>query len=232
MTQLLVSVRDPAEARRALAAGAALIDVKEPARGALAAAEPSAIAAVIAEVAGRVPVSAALGELADNPPVDNLLLPGLSFAKLGLAGCGRWADWPAHWEAALARFPGSIAAVAVAYADWRDANAPSPADVLRHASRLGCRAALVDTFDKSGGGLFDRWSLAEVERFVSAAHEARLLVVLGGSLDQKSIPAAAALRPDYIAVRGAACRGSRHGPIDEQNVRRLIAEVARLRTCS
>ena len=63
MTRLLVSVRSADEARTALAAGVDLIDVKEPARGSLGAASPGVVADVVGAVAGRVPVSAALGEL-------------------------------------------------------------------------------------------------------------------------------------------------------------------------
>src|SRR5215212_6095908 len=53
---LLVSVRNVEEAHRALEGGAALIDVKEPSRGALGRADDNVIAAVVAAVAGRRPV--------------------------------------------------------------------------------------------------------------------------------------------------------------------------------
>src|SRR5207248_4650901 len=84
--KLLVSVRNRAEAEAALAGGADLIDVKEPKRGALGAADARTLAAVVAAVAGRRPVSAALGELRETfwkgPPA----LPGLAYVKWGLAG--------------------------------------------------------------------------------------------------------------------------------------------------
>ena len=67
MTRLLVSVRSAAEAEAALTGGASVIDVKEPTRGALGRADDGAIADVVAAVAGRAPVSAALGELRDRP---------------------------------------------------------------------------------------------------------------------------------------------------------------------
>ena len=63
MTQLLVSVRSAEEAEAALHGGAALIDVKEPRRGALGRASDGILADVVRTVAGRRPVSAALGEL-------------------------------------------------------------------------------------------------------------------------------------------------------------------------
>ncbi len=103
MTALLVSVRSAAEAEAALAGGAALIDVKEPARGALGRADDAVIADVVRAVAGRAPVSAALGELRDGAPALPAGLGLLSFVKCGLAGCagknpqhGRrsWRRWP------------------------------------------------------------------------------------------------------------------------------------------
>src|SRR5262245_20705546 len=90
MAALLVSVRDVAEVGPALEGGAALIDVKEPANGALGRASAEVCAQVVAAVAGRAPVSAALGELldggADCPA-------GVAYAKYGLAGCLRREDW-------------------------------------------------------------------------------------------------------------------------------------------
>ena len=62
MTRLLVSVRSAAEAEAALAGGAALIDVKEPDRGALGRADDAVIADVVRAVAGRAPVSAAASQ--------------------------------------------------------------------------------------------------------------------------------------------------------------------------
>ena len=51
MTKLLVSVRSVAEARIALAGGVDLIDVKEPRRGSLGAADAGIIAEIVAHVA-------------------------------------------------------------------------------------------------------------------------------------------------------------------------------------
>ena len=87
-TRLLVSVRSAEEARAALAGGADLIDIKEPAHGALGAADRAAMIAIVAAVAGHVPVSAALGELANPAQLDASLAGQIAFAKFGLAGCG------------------------------------------------------------------------------------------------------------------------------------------------
>ena len=151
MAKLLVSVRNAAEAQDALFGGADLIDVKEPARGALGAADASVIAEVARAVGSRRPVSAALGELVEGHRLEPT--PGLRFAKLGLAGCARRNDWIARWRHALGDFPPGVTPVAVAYADWPTADAPDPWAVLSAARSLGCTAMLIDTFDKTAGSL-------------------------------------------------------------------------------
>ena len=90
MTQLLVSVRSVAEADTALAGCADVIDIKEPARGALGRADDAVIHAVAEHVAERKPVSAALGELCDEPRMPSSF-PGL--LKIGLAECATLSAW-------------------------------------------------------------------------------------------------------------------------------------------
>src|SRR5207248_6212819 len=97
---LLVSVRSEAEVEVALAGGAALIDVKEPARGSLGRASEATLTGVLRSVAGRRPVSAALGELAEA--TENrwpLAAIGLAYVKWGLAG---YADVKRDWRRDLA----------------------------------------------------------------------------------------------------------------------------------
>lgn len=245
MTRLLISVRDAREAERALAAGADLIDVKEPSRGSLGAATRTTVADVVAAVAARKPVSVALGELlegsvtpGEGPVCDDSIFqlaadenlaaagelpPGVALAKLGLAGCRRVADWTGVWAAHVARLPVHVRPVAVVYADDRCAASPPAQEILAMAVNLGCAAALVDTFDKSQGGLLAHWSLAEVGDFVEAVRGAGLVCVLAGSLQAACIGRLLPLGPDVVAVRGAACRGSRDGVLDGDRVRALAS---------
>src|SRR5437763_12115741 len=94
-TQLLVSVRSAEEARMALAGGADIIDVKEPLRGSLGMANAEIIQAVVNEIAGRAPVSAALGELVDFQSIPSVT--GVSWFKIGLCGmAGK--DFQLSWQ--------------------------------------------------------------------------------------------------------------------------------------
>lgn len=220
MTRLLVSVRSLDEAIDAHEGGADLIDLKEPAAGSLGRVSN----AVVAEVAGRfaphLPVSMALGELTSLDDDAPLISPavsgdiegipqGVRFAKLGLAGCAATSGWPGRWSAAVARLPASCAPVAVIYADWQSARAPSPEAVLAQAVSVGCSAMLIDTFSKEAGALFEHLSPSHIARLVKFARLQGLVTVLAGSLTLATAPLALQLHPDYLAVRGAVCEGSR-----------------------
>jgi uncharacterized protein (UPF0264 family) len=153
---LLVSVRTAPEARAAVAGGAAIIDVKEPAAGPLGAASTARAVAVGHAIAGRRPWTLACGELADGPRAaararrvvagcgNDVPPPGA--AKAGPAGLDlrRWARVFAAFQAEV---PPSLEPIAVAYADWRRAAAPEPGRIIAAAAGVGCRTLLIDTFD-------------------------------------------------------------------------------------
>ncbi len=233
---LLVSVRSAEEAITALAGGADVIDVKEPNRGSLGAADGSTISYVVRTVSGRVPVTAAMGELVDLMDMPNaggraVLAAGVSFVKIGLARCAPLRDWRTRWQYAIDSICSSAGddgarPVAVAYADWHAAQSPPPRDVLFAAIELRCPALLVDTWNKSSGSLFDCWPIDDLRRFLAAAREQSLALVLAGSLAGDGIAAAAELRPDLIAVRTAACDGDRGGKVSCQRVYELKWAIA------
>jgi len=227
MTRLLVSVRDVAEAQLALAAGVDLIDVKEPRAGPLGAAAPETIAAIVRGVARRVPTSAACGELLEFAPAAAVAPLGVDYAKLGLAGCAQRRDWPALWHAAWRSFPASCGRIAVAYADARRAQSPPPEEVIDRAVDARCAGVLFDTFAKDGGDLFAALRAARLESFLRTIRAAGMLVVLAGSLRGESLRAACQLAPDFVGVRGAACRGARDRALDLGLLAEVVAETRR-----
>jgi uncharacterized protein (UPF0264 family) len=230
MTRLLVSVRDAAEARLAVEAGVDLIDLKEPNRGPLGAVDYATMREVVEAVAGQAPLSAALGELVELSLDSVAALPkGLTYAKVGLAHCANFADWPERLAAVCRQLPHGIAPVGVIYADRSQAGAPPADEVLSAAVQLNCRALLIDTFDKTAGDLFAHLDDAELGRTVTTARQAGLLVVLAGSLSLDSLPRAMALETDYVAVRGAVCSGPRTGKLDVRKLHEFAAEVAAFR---
>ncbi|HEX3600534.1 MAG TPA: (5-formylfuran-3-yl)methyl phosphate synthase [Lacipirellulaceae bacterium] len=232
---LLVSVRNAEEARAALAGGADVIDVKEPNNGALGAAPADVVSTIVRVVDGRAMVTAALGELlehshADHPNNGVPIPQGLSLFKLGLAGCANEIDWQTRWKTIISKFAGGSRStppqpVAVVYADWRAARAPDPSNVLKAGVDVGCPALLVDTWDKSSGALFNHWQPKDLRRFIEEVRKHKLIVVLAGSLTGKNLQLAASLKPDFVAVRGAACDGGRRGAVTEERVQKLKATL-------
>jgi uncharacterized protein (UPF0264 family) len=219
MIDLLVSVRSAAEARAALAGGAALIDVKEPRRGSLGRADDETIAAVVRGVAGRRPVSAALGELTEQRPAPAC---PLAYVKWGLAGCRDQSDWAGELTRAADLLPPGCRPVAVAYADWRRAGAPAPTEVCAFVANRRWGAFLIDTWRKDSTTLLDWLSLDELRELRGHCRVAGVSVALAGSLGIGQLRQLRPLRPDWVAVRGAACRGGRRtASIDEDRVRRL-----------
>jgi (5-formylfuran-3-yl)methyl phosphate synthase len=226
---LLVSVRSAEEAEAALAGGADLIDVKEPSRGSLGRADDEIIAAVIRAVAGRRPVSAALGDVGENPKL--VYLSGLAYGKWGFAGCARLpeADWGRQFMLALDSFAGIVpsfpfAAVA-AYADWERAAAPPPAAVLEIARKCECGVFLLDTFGKDGSTLLDWMPVQQIASLRNLCRKGGIRVALAGSLGPSEIEALRDIAPDWIAVRGAVCSGGREGTVDVERVRALAGLV-------
>jgi uncharacterized protein (UPF0264 family) len=229
VTKLLVSVRNAVEAQAALEGGADVIDVKEPAHGALGAAHPRVWGEVLEVVAGRVPVSAALGEawhLGVLQRVD--LSSGLAMIKVGLSMLRTESDVSYVLKFLSDMAPMGTQLVAVTYADNFAADAPHPDLVIRVAATLRLPVLLVDTFDKTKGDLWSALEDRELAEIVAQARANGMRLALAGSLTEGTIPRALELAPDWIAVRGAACEGEdRAATVSAARVARLAKIVRR-----
>ena len=228
MTQLLVSVRSVAEAEAAIAGGAAVIDVKEPENGSLGRARVETIKA-IADFAGpqRI-VSAALGELLEEPGCP--AVAGLTYVKWGLSGWGTSPGWQQGLVRArevLREMMPACHLVIVAYADWRQARAPDPTELCRFACAGSFKAFLVDTWQKDSKTLVDWSTPGEILHLVAQCRAAGVRIALAGRLRASEIALLADLDPDWFAVRSSVCRRcAREQTIDPQAVRNLVDLLA------
>lgn len=222
-TQLLVSVRDVHEVEPALRGGADWIDLKDPAAGALGAVSAAVAREVVADVRGRCAVSAAAGELLDWPSgADRELLgvSGISYLKLGLAGCSHVERWKSLWCAAQQQISAcGQRLVLAAYADASTAQAPAVHDVLAFAGRAKPEYFLLDTWNKSGRPLTGCFTPAELAASLAAVHAIGARTVVAGKLTPSEITALPLVAIDVVAVRGAACQGGRRGSVSAQRVR-------------
>lgn len=225
MTLFLASVRTEAEAEIALRARADIVDLKDPAHGALGALDRATTKAIVSAVAGRVPVSATIGDLPMRPPaIREAVLDrsacGVDFVKLGLFPDGD----PQGCLDGLRTVARSVRLIIVLFADrWPGL------DAVAAAARMGACGIMLDTAGKGSGALLEHLDLQDVARFVAKAKAHRLTAGISGSLTGAEIPALLALQPDLLGFRGALCRASRNSSLDPDAcaaIRALIPEAS------
>ena len=210
MPRLLASVSNADEAALALNLGADILDLKNPAEGALGAWPLDALRSAVARFGGRRPLSATTGDL---PPVADLVVPraeataatGVDYVKVGLFAEG---DVEAL-VGALAAVARRCRLVAVLMAD----QSPELGLVPRLAE-AGFAGAMLDTADKRRGGLRAHLGDGALAGVVAAVRARGMLCGLAGSLGVEDIEPLAAIGPDYLGFRGALCAGGREGVLD------------------
>lgn len=225
--RLLVSVRDLDEALRAAHGGADVIDLKEPARGALGGLEPEAIARIVGglrEAGVALPVSATIGDWSMDQRraivarVHAVGQCGVDTVKVGIDAAEHAAG---DLLAALADAPWPVAPVFIADRGLDMAR-------VEHALVLGFAALMADTADKHRGSLFDCVAEPSLRDFVRRVRDGGAQAGLAGALRTHHVPALAALGPDFVGFRGALCAANRRdAALDGARVRALRAALAR-----
>lgn len=238
-TGLLVSVRNLAEASSVLKHRVRILDFKEPNAGALGPVDASLLEE-FAELDfwenGRPKFSFAAGELVDanknlSDQYSTAVLHYFDYVKIGLAGCAELPDWQDRWRA---YFSGTVNAspVMVAYFDHQSCKAPPIDACLKLAEQVeGCETILLDTFYKTHD-LFASIDLMSLKAFASRVRDAKLKLVIAGSVGTSSLAKVLSAGPDFIGVRGAVCNGSRVDSIDPAKVKQLVATLANASTYS
>jgi uncharacterized protein (UPF0264 family) len=224
-TRVLASVRSVEEARIALDAGVDIIDLKDPARGALGAVEPEVIRAVVARVGGRRVVSATAGDLPMVPAlvsqaVERIATLGVDIVKVGLFGGGDSRGVLAALAQLAAR---GRRIVVVSFAESFDSGAILETEMFNSGTAFA--GVMLDTADKRRGSLREHVDDALLAAFVRRTHAAGLMCGLAGSLRVEDVPALVALAPDYLGFRGALCSAGRTSALDAERMRDVCRAV-------
>ncbi|MGE3528701.1 MAG: (5-formylfuran-3-yl)methyl phosphate synthase [Methyloceanibacter sp.] len=221
-TLFLASVRDAAEAELAIGAGADIVDLKDPAAGALGALAPETIEICVRAVGGRAPVSATVGDLPlEEARVRAAVLAtascGVDYVKIGLFP----GDDAEGALLPLAPLASRIRLILVLFADAMPAF-----DAVALAGRIGAAGIMLDTMGKAGASLPRLVAPERLRALIAAARARGLAVGLAGSLRADDVPALLALAPDLLGFRGALCRQGKRGepldPVRLAGVRALI----------
>ncbi|TAN48595.1 MAG: hypothetical protein EPN21_14545 [Methylococcaceae bacterium] len=228
-TGLLASVADEREARLVLELGVDIIDLKNPAAGALGALALHEVRGIVHALSGRQPLSATVGDLPMEPAmlaaaVRSMGETGVDYVKIGFFPGG---DWQACLSA-LAPLARQYRLIAVLFADqqpeyaWVDAIAAA-----------GFSGAMLDTMDKQRGSLRQVLPDALLAEFVAQTRRHGLLSGLAGSLRREDILHLLPLQPDYLGFRGALCRGcERTALLDAEAVAEIRGSIPYRQTSS
>jgi uncharacterized protein (UPF0264 family) len=228
---LLVSIACASEVSSVIAGGADVIDAKNPASGALGAVTIEHLRDIHSAVAGRRPLSAALGDASSEIAIEraarSYAAAGAAFVKIGFAGISRPAKIAALIAAATrgARDGSGDTAgvVAVAYADTEESRPLSLSSFVDVAASAGAVGVLLDTSDKRGPGLRALVPHHTLADFVREGQQRGLFVAVAGKLTADDLPFVLDTGADIAGVRGAACVGGRDGCITAEKVRHLRA---------
>lgn len=218
MTLMLASVINSAEAEAVWAGGADIIDLKDPAKGALGALDPGVVAEVVRAVAKRRLVSATAGDSFASPKavldaVARMAATGVDYVKVGFSSGKVGADC----IRALGPLASEIKLVGVLFADREP-----DFEALRLMAKQGFVGAMLDTAAKGAGRLLDHMDVAELVEFVDQCREIGLISGLAGSLEPPDVPRLLPLQPNYLGFRGTLCHGrSRNASIDAASVRMI-----------
>jgi uncharacterized protein (UPF0264 family) len=233
--QLLVSVRNAEEARLVVNTGVTVLDVKDPARGALGRADESVWREILA-VAGKqrvepvvsekssgsvirvdsgLVVSLALGELLEVEPC--AIPEGVDVLKVGLAQCGRQQcsgqqgsdeAWIRKWL----QFREQTEALSKRSFRWMavayfdsSAQAPDLEEVKRFAIQQQLAGVLIDSYQKTGQTMTDVYSWERLSSCRDELVAVGMLLAIAGQIRVEMLPILKRLEPHLMAVRSAVC---------------------------
>ena len=202
MSGMLASVNSLEEALIALQADVDIIDLKQPALGALGALDTQQVAAIVTALAQRKPISATVGDLPMQADlifnaVKQMADTGVDYIKIGFFPNQDWHEVIVKLQSLTQQ---SLKLIAVLFADQQ-----ADFKTIEQLSLAGFTGVMLDTMDKSNGSLTQVMSLAVIQDFVKIAKQQQLLCGLAGSLRVADIPLLLPLEADYLGFRGAIC---------------------------
>jgi (5-formylfuran-3-yl)methyl phosphate synthase len=227
--QLMISVINAEEAKEAAAAGADILDVKNPNEGSLGAQFPRVIKQISKDSGGLVKVSAAIGDMPNLPGTAALAALGaatcgIDYVKVGLFGPYSKTEsifLLQEVRLALCEYP-TIAIVAAGYADAERAGTLNPLWLPNIAACAGMAGCLIDTAIKDGHNLFEFITPQVLRTLVDEAHASGLLFGAAGALREQDLPILRDTGADVAGVRTAVCHNqNRTSTLDAEQVRRL-----------
>ena len=233
MPQLLISVTSVNEAQIALECGADVIDLKDPAQGALGALPLELVAEIVTFVnakdkSERKIISATIGDL---PMQQELLLKhvlALSETKVDIIKIGFFkdssdifTDYQLCLDVLKSVCESGVKLIAVLFAEYE-----YPASFVTAIKNAGFFGVMFDTANKNGATFLDYFSLDELKEIANNVQVQGLLFGLAGSLHLKHVAMTKAIAPDYMGFRGGVCiNNQRRSKLDPEKIRAIRESI-------
>lgn len=225
MTLMLASVNSLEDALLVLSENVDIIDLKNPASGALGALDIKVAKAIISAVDGNLPISATIGDLPMQPgliinAVEQIRGIGVDYIKIGF--------FPGEAQVQvikeLANLATQLKLIGVLFAD-----ANPDFSLIEALASAGFQGIMLDTFDKTKGSLTTIMPQPEINQFISQVKAKGLMCGLAGSLARDDVPVLLPFQPDYLGFRGALCdQNNRLGRISGLSVRAIKQALSTL----
>lgn len=220
----LASVTSTSEACEAFAAGADVIDCKDPGSGALGRLDPAEIVAIVDAVSALAPVSATIGDRFDTPEAAVRSAEEVAATGVAIVKCGFFGELN---DVAIAQALSSARLGRAHLFGVLMADRAGDFSIVAHLARAGFIGVMLDTADKSRGSLRTILNESRIQAFLAAARSCKLAAGLAGSLREADIAPLVALHPDILGFRGALCEGGRTAVLSEERVVRVRAAIDR-----
>ncbi len=204
MTGMLASINSLEEALQVQSLNIDIIDLKNPAQGALGALPLQTVRQIVATLGPEQTISATIGDLPMQTDcilnaVQEMGQTGVDYIKIGF--------FPGENNRAIIQALGCLIQsnklhlIAVLMADENP-----DFSLLPDLAEAGFAGVMLDTANKQNGSLPDVIAEKRLRQFVESARRHRLLTGLAGSLRPQHIDDLLCLKPDYLGFRGALCK--------------------------
>jgi len=211
---MLASVNCLDEAIMAEQANVDIIDLKQPALGALGALETDLVKSIVDNKLLTKPISATVGDLPMQADiiynaVEAMAATGVDYVKIGFFPGSDWRPIIQQLKPLTQR---KIKLIAVLFADQ------SPDfNTIKDFSNADFAGVMLDTMNKAQGSLCQVMPFEKLQFFVEQSQQHTLLCGLAGSLRLQDITTLLALNADYLGFRGALCnQHQRTAALDQQ----------------
>lgn len=215
MTQLLTSVKNVEESLLAMYAGANIIDLKDPAVGALGALSIDLSKQILAALDADILTSATVGE--GHSSIEKLTADIKQYAQIGvdvvkISVSELFLNQQFFVEIQQLTLRG-IKLVAVFFADKS-----IDLSLLATLQAAGFYGAMMDTQQKARP-LLDVQSMHSLSEFTRMCRDCGLISGLAGSVSKQHINTLLTLKPDFIGMRGGICHeGNRTSSLSREKV--------------